>query len=408
MKKLYLNPRFLQGLLIGWLALLYLPGLSLMEIPTDNGGIPVSFCYLFSMVFLPLLFFRLPRLRIPPWPVTGLYLFVLLWAAIQAPAYGLSKSVLHWAFGLYVLLVLVNIGDVLSFEQIAAALQTAVLIFFACHLIYNIVNWRNIYQVVFQGTMGSALGSLTRGGRNLDASWLGLGCLLVRNKKLRLGCLLYSAAYTVIGVSRAGIIATGVCLLWILIYDDQYGFRKKTAPYWCGLAVAGLAAAFGLGLAQRMYSRIFLGTGEGAASFLAGRENMWANIWPMFQAHPFGVGVGNAMRVMRLEYGFTGYEDVVHNVLFQMLLDEGVIGALWFLGLAGALVYSQMKRGGGRFRQPLAAYLLGYLLLSTVQFHGGEALMIVAWGCYLVREGGGVLLRFPGRGQAKEERGEAE
>lgn len=394
MKKLYLNPKTIQLLLTAWLVLLYLPGLNLMELPTDNGTIPVSLCYLFSVAFVPLLFFRLPHLRLPPWPVTGVYGFVLLWAVAQAPVHGLSKSVLHWLFGLYVLVVLVNLGEEMAEERLASVLQNGVLIFFVCHLIFNAFHWKDLYQVVFQGETSSALPSLTRGGRNLDATWLGLGCLLIRNKKLRLGCLLYSAAYTTIGVSRAGILATGVCLVWILVYDEQYGFRKKTALYWCGLAAAGLAAALALGLAQRMFARIFLGYGEGAVSFLAGRESMWQNVWPMFRDHPLGVGVGNAMRVMRADYGFTSYEDVVHNVFFQMLIDEGVLGALWYLFLVFLLFYGERDRRTGWFRQPLSAYLLGYVLLSMVQFHGGEALMIFPLGCYLAIRGA-VSWRWP-------------
>ena len=129
-----------------------------------------------------------------------------------------------------------------------------------------------------------------------------------------------------------------------------------------------------------MLNRVFLGYGEGAITFLSGRENIWQNVMPMFKAHPFGVGVGNAIPVMRSEFGFTGYEDVVHNVFFQWLLDEGLIGAIWFIGLTALLLYSQRNRQTGWMRPPQAAFLLAYLLLSMVQFHGGEALMILyAW-----------------------------
>ena len=407
MRKLYGNARFLQGLLIVWLLLLYLPGLQVGEIPTANGTIPISWCYLFSVAFLPYLVLQFPRLRIPPWYLTGLYLFVLVWAAVQAPVYGLSKGILHWLFGAFLLLVLVNLGQTLSEEMLSNVLQTGILAFMACHLVYTLANWQTVYNVVFQDQMASTLASLTRGGRNLDATWLGLGCFLVRKPKWRIGCLLYSFAFAVIGVSRVGLIASGLCLLWILVYDPQFGFRKKTALFWGGLAAVGLVVALATGMAQRMYDRVFFGYGEGAISFLSGRETMWQNVLPMFKAHPFGVGVGNAIPVMRAEFGFSRYEDIMHNVFFQWLLDEGIIGGLWFLALAVLLLVSQKDRATGWFRQPTAAFLLGYLVLSMVQFHGGEALMIFTLGCFLLTRGQWITLHTPLRkaAQSKEAAG---
>lgn len=393
------NPRLLQVLLGIWLVLLYLPGLKAAELQTANGPIPVSFCYLFSVMFLPFLFFQLPKLRLPPWYITGLYGFVILWAAVQMPTYGLSKGILHWVFGAFVLLVLANVGEYLDREALERVLEAGILVFILCHLVNNLIHWRTVYEVVGQGHSAAYLPSLTRGGRNLDATWLALGCFFVRNRKLRIGCLLYSLAYAALGVSRVGLIASGLCMLWIFLYDERFGLRKKTALLWGAVFAAGLGAALALGLAQRMYSRLFLGYGEGATSFLAGRESMWESVLPMLKAHLLGVGAGNALPVLRTEFGFASYEDVMHNVFFQWLLDEGILGGLWFLGLAGLLLWSQRSRKTGWFREPLAAYLGVYLVLSLVQFHGGEALMIFPMGCYLLSCGKCAPLRILTRKQ---------
>ena len=87
--------------------------------------------------------------------------------------------------------------------------------------------------------------------------------------------------------------------------------------------------------------------------------------------------------------------------LLLEILDEGVIGGLWFLALAVLLFVSQKNRATGWFRQPTAAFLLGYLVLSTVQFHGGEALMIFTLGCFLLSRGQWIALRAP-RGEAAQ------
>ena len=82
------------------LLLLYLPTLMIFAIQTDNGPIPASLCYFFSLVFVSLLLAKIRHLKWPPWYLTGFFAFVLVWAIVNVPSYGFSKSILHWAFGL--------------------------------------------------------------------------------------------------------------------------------------------------------------------------------------------------------------------------------------------------------------------------------------------------------------------
>ena len=114
----------------------------------------------------------------------------------------------------------------------------------------------------------------------------------------------------------------------------------------------------------------------------------------MFRDNPWGYGVGNALRVMKQSYGFTSYEDVIHNVFLQLLLDEGFLGGIWYIGLAAAFLYSQRKN---LFLSPFAAYFLTYLILSAVQFHGGEALMQYTLACFLIEQKGWFLAPWVNR-----------
>ena len=117
----------------------------------------------------------------------------------------------------------------------------------------------------------------------------------------------------------------------------------------------------------------------------------------MFCDNPWGYGVGNAMRVMRQSYGFTSYEDVVHNVFMQWTLDEGFIGGLWYIGLGLAFLYRQWKRRPRFFASPFDGYFAAYFALSLVQFHGGEALMIFVLGVFLLQTQGERCISLPPR-----------
>ena len=65
----------------------------------------------------------------------------------------------------------------------------------------------------------------------------------------------------------------------------------------------------------------------------------------------------------------------MHNVFLQLLMDEGIIGAIWFVGMCVAFAISQWKQRPRFFAAPIAGYFATYFVLSIVQFHGGEALM---------------------------------
>lgn len=106
----------------------------------------------------------------------------------------------------------------------------------------------------------------------------------------------------------------------------------------------------------------------------------------MFLANPMGYGVGNAMVIMKSQYGFSSYEDVVHNVFLQWLLDEGIIGGAYYIILVGTFLIGQWRNRPRFFENEFAAYFAVYIVLSMVEFHGAEALMVMVLGIYLQRQ----------------------
>lgn len=396
------------------IVLLYLPILCLFSLSTDNGPIPASICYFFSVVFLPFLLKSFSTLRLPPWYLTALWVLVMAIATIRIPEYGLSKSVLHWVFGFYLLVVIINVGSILTADDWLNALELSAVVFAVLHLAFMIFNYKIVFQIIteyFYGTSNGSLSaiipSLTRGGRNLDASWLGLGAFFVRGKK-KAFYVSYTLLFAFMGASRVGIAAMCLVILWSLMYDSIYRLSLKKIKWYALYSVIMIILLFGSGMAQATLSRMLINVeapamflkleeapiqdnsellihiyGEPKAAVLSGRADIWKRIPQMVKDNPFGYGVGNAMRVMKAQYGFKNYEDVVHSVPLQWLVDEGIIGGLWYLGLVVALFVGQWKQRPYLFKSPFAAYFFTYFVLSLVQFHGGEALMIFVLGVYL-------------------------
>lgn len=403
-------------LLLTQLVLLYFPVIQIFSIPTDNGSIPASICYFFSLVFAPWLVLHLKELRLPHWSVFGLFLLVYAIAIFRMPKYGLSKSILHWAFGLYLIVIVLNVGRGFQKKQWLRLLEIAACIFAISHLLYMLWNHETVtyllhgyYTRELDGTYGAKLPSLTRGGRNLDATWLALGGFFVTGRK-KAFYVTYSILFSCLGASRVGMIATACLILWSLVYDKMYRLNWKKLKWYtlyaCGmllvLTYSGLAVAgfgrFSAILPFAPSQNVSQSTSQSAPNhenaedgtmdienFLSGRAAMWSRAPQMFRDNPWGYGVGNALRVMKQSYGFTSYEDVIHNVFLQLLLDEGFLGGIWYIGLAAAFLYSQRKN---LFLSPFAAYFLTYLILSAVQFHGGEALMQFTLAVFLAERNG--------------------
>ena len=401
-------------LLLIQLILLYVPTFQLFSIPTDNGNIPASLCYFFSLVFVPYLVIQLPRLRLPHWSVLGLFVLVFALALIRWPQYGLSKSILHWAFGFYLIVMVLNAGADFTKEQWLKLLEAGACAFAILHVLHMLGSYDLILKLLreyWEGTLSSdqmrvncsAITSLTRGGRNLDATWLALGGFFVRGKKKAVYGT-YVILFAFFGASRVGIIASLCLILWTLVYDRLFRLTFKSLKWYIlyGLCILTLLVGSGMmrvGVESMVPdSLMFWKQAESVEAenlqpeepqvidgYLSGRGAMWERFPQMLRDNPFGYGVGNAVRVMRQSYGFTSYEDVMHNVFMQLTLDEGVLGGLWFLGLCAAFLYSQRKE---RFKSPLAAFLLTYLALSLVQFHGGEALTQFTLAVFLAERNG--------------------
>ena len=400
-----------QLLLAIQLLLLYLPTLKLFAVPTDNGEIPASLCYFFALATVPYLLGNFRHLKWPPWYLTGFFAFVLLWAVICAPSYGLSKSILHWGFGFFLLVMIPTVGHDFSREDWLSLLEGGACCFFCIHFVYMIIHRQYLLDMLKgywdgsgNGSYAALIPSLTRGGRNLDASWLALGAFFVRGRKKAV-YVSYVLLFSFVASSRVGIIAIGMVILWSLIYDPDYRLSLKNLKWYILYAALMLMVVVGTGSAQGLFSRLGIHLPSPAqmfgivsrqeaqqaaaelpsTSFLSGRESLWTLAPEAFKDRPLGYGVGNAVRVLRMYYGFNSFEDVMHNVFLQLLLDEGILGALWFVGMCIAFLISQCRKGTRPFAAPIAGYFLTYLVLSVAQFHGGEALMQFVLAVYLAK-----------------------
>jgi O-antigen ligase len=144
------------------------------------------------------------------------------------------------------------------------------------------------------------------------------------------------------------------------------------------LTGAGLAAARGVTGADYI-ARRFESIGEDPGS--TSRLTLWTGGAQVFAAHPFGVGLGNAVPMIERELGENIKEDNLHNLYLQHLVDTGMQGLAVFLLLA-ALAWRRVLVT--RLQDPMILYTGIYFVLALLQFRGAEALL---WFVYGLQQG---------------------
>ena len=113
----------------------------------------------------------------------------------------------------------------------------------------------------------------------------------------------------------------------------------------------------------------------------SGKNTMRKYVGEACLKNPFGYGAGNAIlavkNVSNLWYG----EDNVHNLFFQMLLDFGIIGLIFYCTVISIFLKREWRK---IIKNPIVAYLVAYLIISLIQFKGAEIITFYILGIYLL------------------------
>ena len=132
------------------------------------------------------------------------------------------------------------------------------------------------------------------------------------------------------------------------------------------------------GLFDYIFER-FAMTGEDAGS--VGRINMWQYASELIRTNPLGVGIGNSIKALERLTGIDYSEGNFHNVYMQMFIDLGWLGGIAYLSIVIGFVIKQFKN---LFKNPLVAMLDVYVIVSLVQFKGGDSIIFFVLGAFLV------------------------
>jgi len=242
--------------------------------------------------------------------------------------------------------------------------------------------------------------ALAGGGLNLEATWLALSASFLIGTVLFVPCVLAAAATSALYASRAGVVVAALAACAALAHAwgawrlarlsgaaaqpvartsrMRRGLRRAFVLVLAGGTVFALGAAivtvrqFGdpAYVAQR-----FSTIGEEPGSM--GRMTLWRGGLRVFAEYPLGVGIGNAVPLLRRTLGVDVPEDNLHNIYLQHAVETGLPGLLALLVFAAM---AARRLIASRFRDHLLVFVCLYLVAGVIQFTGVDAVLWLIYG----------------------------
>ena len=339
------------------------------------GGFGLKAVHLFSLLFLPLLW-KKHVLKLPDKIVSLFICFILVHALVMLPIFGVSSLVLNYLYGFYLLLIVVNIGCDFSKEDWLVLFRHSALLIIFFVWVKNLLQISIILEFLKAPLHHPMVSTLFGGGVNIEASFLSLFCFFFNFSGIGIVyfvlCVITSAIY----MSRAAILILVIYFLYNILFVAK---SKKFGVYIIILSVILMPLLFGEQV-EYLISR-FANIGNEPGSI--GRLNMYIEVPSVLFSYPLGVGMGNCLDVIRNLSGIPFYENNLHNLYLQMFVDLGILGGCLYLFICTYFVYKNFTKLKSNF---MLAFLYAYLIISLIQFRGGDALVFFVLGAYIASD----------------------
>jgi O-antigen ligase len=276
-----------------------------------------------------------------------------------------------------------TIGTLIPPSRAIGALRLASTCFLAAVIVKAIVN-ANAFITFFANPAGHPiLPTFSVGGANLEATWVALAAMFFFGSAWFLPYALLALVVSLLYASRVGVIIVVLVVLTGAVRSAMMHRREERARGGAArlvailgvLAVTGAAAVAQYGDGLSYVAKRFQSIGDEPGSL--GRLTLWRGGADVFVRHPLGVGQGNALPALEHEIGADVPENNLHNLYLQHLVETGFPGFAAYIAF-GLVTWWRFARG--RYQDPLLAYVLCYLVISSIQFSGGDPIVWFVWG----------------------------
>jgi hypothetical protein len=210
---------------------------------------------------------------------------------------------------------------------------------------------------------------LASGGRNLEATLLGMLAILVIGTRWFTPALALAFVTSVLMLSRAGLIAVVIAMLWWAI-SSGVGIKK----FYLTSLVIGICLIVVIGAGEfsddpQIIQRFNVSDEQSLAAQRQGRLAIWSEAIPLIKSHPLGFGVGNGFTQLNTSLGMHFRENNAHNIFVELSLDGGLQSSILFLIVCLTIFFTRNRQLVPEHRIALA-----YVILGLVEFTGYDAI----------------------------------
>jgi O-antigen ligase len=324
----------------------------------------------------------LMRGRLVRWRPEMIAYFVVagITSLVAALAFGPKAAIANYVFAGYAATVGGTLGLMAGPAATLRALRwTSALVLLAV-LVKGVIFLPDILRFLAAPWGHPTLPTFYGGGPNIESTWVAMGGVFLIGSRLFIPYMIGSAGVSVAYASRVGMIIVVLVVAAsvgrsLLGTEQRVPGRRWLLPAAVVLiSIMGVFAARGVQGADYI-ARRFESIGEDPGS--TSRFALWTGGVRVFMAHPFGVGMGNAVPMVERAIAANVTEDNLHNQWLQQLVESGVQGFIAYLLLIG---FTWRRVIVSRLRDPLLLYVGIYFVIALLQFRGAEALLWFVYG----------------------------
>jgi O-antigen ligase len=345
------------------------------------GTFGLKLFHIIGVLFLPLLIKNIKKIKFPSKNFTFFLIFMIIVSTINVTKIGFHSLILNYIFSYYLLILLYTFANDIKRDEWEKIIQNVASFALFCVYVNAFVH-RNIIIRFLSNPFGHPVYKfIFGGGANLEATWIGMFGFFFNNKNKGYLYILLCTFISAMLASRVGIIIDVIVFLFLTFSkNDKNKIDSKKIIIGILVILVTVLIAQKTGVMEYLFSRLkSIGKDTGSTARLL----MWQYVIKTFLNNPFGYGVGNSVKAINTVSATYIGEGNIHNLYFQMLLDIGIIGVIWYIGTIAIFVKNEIKN---ILKNPVVMYLITYFVLGLVQFRGGDALMFYFVGIYVIEK----------------------
>lgn len=341
--------------------------------------------------------------------------------AVAYLIYGFNPLIVNMIFCTVEAIIVWRVSDDFQLDDWLWITRRASLFVFIAIVFSAVLQWNGVFSFLLNPNVGKPLYySFFGGGPNIDASWLGLFTFFAVDSFFWPPMFMLTVMFSISVNSRAGLLSALCFSIWMAVqlfrkkknlqthiasWKDWTGWQRMV----CFITTSVICAFFFAtqiiipiqrareekALSESMTQQTnsenmrqqtalenvasrFVNVGNEPGSL--GRLNMWKWIPKELSENMLGYGLGNGMEQIRENDPDTIIDGNIHNIYFQVLLDQGIPGLLVVVIIVMVFLLKEIH---SMAENPLAIFLISYLVLGLIQYRFLDTPMWFIVGAYL-------------------------